>query len=474
MPENSDPDLRELADPEVSRLPLGFQRVFVKDVLPLDVEKRLMVTNTKYHSNEGPRGTEKPISKIVSFERHRPRSSEDPEPPPGAVASKRLLDTGKDSERGSVRRTPAKERERFDPDLLGEHYLRLFSDCILVQGTAWSAIYDLTRGEIIRFRTEYYAVLKHLTRGKLADQLEPLSEPSQRAKVVEFVEYLLENELIHATRSPEAFPAIEEFWDAPGILQNAVIDVDQEMHDFAGVFAQLDDLGCRVVQIRGFSRLLGLSALERIVPLARHKSIECLELIIRHEADRSDHDYARFVSDHPMVVHLVVHSAPEDREVVSPFDCKVPDELSIKIRFTTQQIDSEQHCGVITLGTLSSPSPTTFFENRLYNGCLNRKIAIDAKGRIKNCPSMPVSFGKVRHTRLSDVVRQARFQQKWSVTKDEIDTCRGCELRYACSDCRAYVEDANNGYAKPLKCGYDPARGVWADWNPQAALPERK
>ena len=463
MPENSDPELRELIDPEVLRLPLGFQRIFVKDVLPLDVEERLMVTNAKYRSKEGPRGTEKPTTKIVATGKHGLPSSEDLEPPLEAKLNRSEMDTGKDSERGSERSSEANKKARFDPDLLGQHYLRLFSDCIPVQGTAWSAIYDLTRGEIIRFRTEYYAVLKHLTRGKLKDQLEPFAEPSQKARVAEFLTYLFDNELIHSTRTPEVFPAIEEFWDAPGILQNAVIDVDQEMHDFAGVFAQLDDLGCRVVQIRGFSNLLGLSALERIVPLARHKSIECLELIIQHEAERSDSDYARFASDNPMVVQLVVHSAPEDRDVVAPSDGELPDELSNEIRFTTQRIDSEQHCGVISLSTLSAPSPTTFFENKLFNGCLNRKIAIDATGHIKNCPSMAASFGNVRDTRLSDVVRQTRFQEKWSVTKDQIDTCRGCELRYACSDCRAYVEDSKNGYGKPLKCGYEPALGVWSD-----------
>jgi SPASM domain peptide maturase of grasp-with-spasm system len=118
---------------------------------------------------------------------------------------------------------------------------------------------------------------------------------------------------------------------------------------------------------------------------------------------------------------------------------------------------------VITLDMLSAPSAATFFENKLFNGCLNRKVGIDADGRIKNCPSMAASFGNVRDTRLADVVRQDRFQAQWSVTKDGIATCRGCELRYACSDCRAFVEDPQNGDSKPLKCGYDPALGAWTD-----------
>jgi hypothetical protein len=34
-----------------------------------------------------------------------------------------------------------------------------------------------------------------------------------------------------------------------------------------------------------------------------------------------------------------------------------------------------------------------------------------------------------------------------------------------CSDCRAYVENPNDLYSKPLKCGYDPYTTKWEEWS---------
>ncbi|MNX99984.1 hypothetical protein D3C86_1324620 [compost metagenome] len=57
------------------------------------------------------------------------------------------------------------------------------------------------------------------------------------------------------------------------------------------------------------------------------------------------------------------------------------------------------------------------------------------------------------------------FKEHWFTKKDDIAVCRDCEFRYVCTDCRAYVEDPADAYAKPLKCGYDPYANVWEDWS---------
>jgi len=56
-------------------------------------------------------------------------------------------------------------------------------------------------------------------------------------------------------------------------------------------------------------------------------------------------------------------------------------------------------------------------------------------------------------------------QKYWKLSKDQIDICRECEFRYVCTDCRAYIEDPENIYSKPLKCGYDPATNQWQEWS---------
>jgi hypothetical protein len=62
-----------------------------------------------------------------------------------------------------------------------------------------------------------------------------------------------------------------------------------------------------------------------------------------------------------------------------------------------------------------------------------------------------------------------RFRSAWHIKKDMIKKCRDCEFRYACTDCRAYLEDPQDILSKPLKCGYDPYTGTWDNWGRERA-----
>ncbi|MEM9686908.1 MAG: grasp-with-spasm system SPASM domain peptide maturase, partial [Bacteroidota bacterium] len=106
-----------------------------------------------------------------------------------------------------------------------------------------------------------------------------------------------------------------------------------------------------------------------------------------------------------------------------------------------------------------------FTESQRHNSCLNRKISIDSNGNIKNCPSMPQSFGNIKNTTLKAALHHKDFKKYWNLTKDHIAVCKACEFRYICTDCRAYLEKPDDPYSKPLKCGYDPYTNVWQDWS---------
>lgn len=65
---------------------------------------------------------------------------------------------------------------------------------------------------------------------------------------------------------------------------------------------------------------------------------------------------------------------------------------------------------------------------------------------------------------LEEVINSKGLQSLWKITKDEIETCRNCEYRYACHDCRPLAEDTTgNFYAKNPRCNYNPLRGEWGE-----------
>ncbi|HET8701089.1 MAG TPA: grasp-with-spasm system SPASM domain peptide maturase, partial [Nitrococcus sp.] len=210
-----------------------------------------------------------------------------------------------------------------------------------------------------------------------------------------------------------------------------------------------------------------LEDLRGILSLTYHTSIQGIELILKYDPRNTDEAYIEFIESVPIVSRLTVHCAPTAKELVATFGCSDESKASLvkKVAMIEQRITSEHHCGVINTGSLTPPTGTVFFENRFYNGCLNRKISIDAEGYIKNCPSMRVSFGHHRETSLMEIAMDNEFQSMWHIKKDTIRQCKDCEFRYACTDCRAYVETPNDKLSKPLKCGYDPYTGTWEEWD---------
>ena len=134
---------------------------------------------------------------------------------------------------------------------------------------------------------------------------------------------------------------------------------------------------------------------------------------------------------------------------------------------TTKRLESNLDCGSITKKELLRPSTSTFNELRHFNGCLNRKISVDENGQVRNCPGMGRAFGHHQSVVLSNVVASAKFQRAWRAKKDNIKVCQDCQYRYACTDCRAFLEDPDTEDSKPLKCGYDPYTDSWTDWKGQ-------
>jgi len=350
-------------------------------------------------------------------------------------------------------------------------FLQLFADCIPVRGAARSAFYDLTRHEIILFPTDYYFLLEKILGKRVGDLLERIQSDQNKERIIEFLDFLDEKELIMLVDDVSEFPPIENTWDFPGVVQNAVIDVSAVLHDFAKIFGELSALGCQYVQIRSFSNLLTLSVCHAALEHAQHKSIEGIELILKYESGVSDEKYIAFVKQHSMVTALTVHSALQSKNVLVDTIAPVIYEgaPSRQIRFTSQIIDSEIHCGIITQRHLTPPAVENFFEAKSFNGCLNRKISVDAAGNIRNCPSMKDSYGNVRDNSLLEAVHAAGFKEKWGISKDHISICRDCEFRYACSDCRAYLENPDDAFSKPLKCGYDPYSRTWNEWREDTA-----
>ncbi|MBW8873326.1 MAG: grasp-with-spasm system SPASM domain peptide maturase, partial [Acidobacteria bacterium] len=133
---------------------------------------------------------------------------------------------------------------------------------------------------------------------------------------------------------------------------------------------------------------------------------------------------------------------------------------NVTLRYLAQAIDSPACCGQVHPRYFVT-NLSAFAEARRFNSCLNRKISIDARGEIRNCPSLPRSFGNTSDTSLHSALAHNDFAALWEINKDQVEICKDCEFRYICTDCRAYLTSPGDVYSKPSKCSYNPYTAEW-------------
>jgi SPASM domain peptide maturase of grasp-with-spasm system len=328
---------------------------------------------------------------------------------------------------------------------------RLFACCIPVMGARRSTLCDLQRHTFVFIPNALYCILTE-QHGRTLNEVKSAYAHQHDQAIEEYFTFLIENEFGFWCDDPHLFPDISLEWKTPERITNAIIDADlNSRHDYGSIFRQLDDLGCKHVELR-FYDALPLAALSAILVLTKESRLKSIDLLIRHEPGITPLAIERLTAENRRIAKLVIHDAPVNSAAITP--------AGVQLLFLNRHIDSPNCCGEVNAGYFFS-NLQCFSEAQKFNTCLNKKISVDARGEIKNCPSMAKSFGNVCEVSLHDALARRDFQDLWFINKDRIDVCRDCEFRYVCTDCRAYISKPDNIYSKPSKCRYDPYTAQW-------------
>jgi len=340
-----------------------------------------------------------------------------------------------------------------------EKVFKLFACCLPVKGARRSTICDVQRGSFEFIPNVLYEILTE-HEGKTPAQIKQAFDHEYDEYIDEYLAFLVDGEYGFYTDEPQAFPPMDLAWKSPSVITNAIIDADGDsQHDFADIFAQLDALNCKAVQLR-FYDSLSYAQLAGILEAAQYSRLASIDLMLKFNAqlgekDGDEYAYHNLCNKYQRISSVVIHSCPTDRFVYQ-------EDINVPINWISQAIDPALHCGEIHPSHFQV-NLSLFTESQAFNSCLNRKIAIDRRGTIKNCPSHATGYGNVRDTRLKQVVDLARFRERWTMRKDQITICRDCEFRYICTDCRVFLQDPQDAFSKPGKCSYDPYTATWAN-----------
>lgn len=328
-------------------------------------------------------------------------------------------------------------------------YFHLFSCCVPVRGHKKAVICDLQRNIVQPIPATLYEILMN---DNDADTItvEDISRKyghKERQLIEEYITFLYHNQFGYTSERPLSAVRLDlSKYEESRAITNAIVDFDRtSTHSLLEIVPQLNELHCSALELRYFCPLC-CDTLRHELTATLYSSIRSIELLVECCDECTLENILHMKKDFPAIRKITVSSAHED-VVYSGED--------ISIIFTTEKIGDERCCGVVN-ELYCIAETQLFIESIHFNSCLNRKISVDRSGWIKNCPSMRDSFGHVSTTKLKEVVEQEAFRKLWKISKDQIEVCRDCELRYVCQDCRAYITDSKNLYSKPLKCTYNP------------------
>lgn len=337
----------------------------------------------------------------------------------------------------------------------------LFDCCYLVKGASRSLICDTQRLEFEFIPNSLYDILIHHN-GKTIDEIKQAYDNEYDEVIDEYFEFLSDKEYIFFTDNVENFPKSQPTFRLPSLIDNSIIDIRNYLSIdlFKNLLHQLTHLGCRVIQIRSFSIDTDFSELIVLLDALKGFNLDSIEVVWNLKNSKSEEELRKFISDYPVVNRVYFFNNIEEFD----FEIKYTDSQRTVIQSSKKVVDSERHCGVISPFYFAL-HPMVFTESQHHNTCLNRKISIDQNGNIKNCPSMTENYGNLKDTTLQEALNHPDFKKYWNIKKDQISVCQDCEFRHICTDCRAYVENPEDIYSKPLKCGYNPYTCEWEDWS---------
>ena len=97
---------------------------------------------------------------------------------------------------------------------------------------------------------------------------------------------------------------------------------------------------------------------------------------------------------------------------------------------------------------LASNIEYNFFTKSLHgHTCLHGKLAVGADGLVRPCVMYRFPVGTWQDVQLCGLNNV--MNDIWHLTKDKIEGCRDCAMRYACFDCRVH---ASSIYGHPQNC----------------------
>lgn len=345
-------------------------------------------------------------------------------------------------------------------------YFKLFPNCKIVLGKTNALIMDLERSKSELIPLDFASLLLELDKMQSLEQIKKDYSDDYEV-ILENLRYFEQKEYgIFCSKDLFlCFPEMSTDFQEPSHISNAVIELKSDyINMLSEYFVQLDELSCFNISLVLYEEL-SVDNYIKIFSQLKKDRIRSIEILSKWHPAIDNLLLKKISQQCDQLVRLSFFSAPYEKVEFEDIEQNI---LFERV-FISYNITNFNQCGKITIDDFTT-NISKVLEAGKYNSCLHKKIAIDIDGYIKNCPAMTNQFGNMKQNILKEAIDNLEFKKYWNLSKDKIEVCRDCEFRYVCTDCRAFTErtkinEEGLDISKPLKCGYDPYKGVWQDWS---------
>lgn len=333
---------------------------------------------------------------------------------------------------------------------------KFHSNCIPVKGVVRSTICDIQKNNYCFVPNEF---LDLFVDGYL--DFDCLQQTDTDDNISKYINYLLAEDFLFVIPDKSLinnFIDMNMRWDYPATISNAIITITEQNYRSAfstSIIQQLYSLGCTNIELR-ITETTSNEMLGYVRSKITNSSFLSIDILMDYNVGNMN--YSLELVECNKNIRIIVLCSMNDTKLIKDKNFGMGGIIILKREL------KNTNCGIISYNSFEI-NIEAFTESQHHNTCLNRKISIDADGEIKNCPSMAKSYGNIRDTKLIDIANSMDFQKVWHIKKDEISKCKDCEFRHICTDCRAYLENPEDQYSAPLKCGYNPYTCEWEEWS---------
>lgn len=303
--------------------------------------------------------------------------------------------------------------------LIQSNYIVLFAYCKIVKGKDKNILCDLQKGKIKYIPQAMITVITLL-------QSQPYLEVKEYFKAEEtiflsYVTFLLQEKFAFQSElAASHFPDLENSWSSPEIINNAIVEYSFTHYNLKSLFVQLDDLLTKFIELRlTVCRENNLNELVDVLEYCSQSVCCSLQIMLPSCAPTYCSKIINTLDQFPIVNRIVFYSSEAKHTV---------NREKHTVYFIPESLED------ITKATIASTvlinNIAYYHECQNHNPYYNKKVAITAKGQIKNCIKNKKVFGSLSKQPLKQVVNSDEFQEFWYVTPDQIIDIQDSELRY--------------------------------------------